>query len=119
MPPYEHNQDELFKETKATISALVDGQHTFEEYLLYHKTLKLSNESQSILSSGTWDELSTLIQNRIEALEKEEKAFVHIPEKKWKNGPLYTLGYGDRSRAIAIVCDLHTIFSPTQSRKHM
>lgn len=90
LPPYEHNQDELFKETKATISALVDGQHTFEEYLLYHKTLKLSNESQSILSSGTWDELSTVIQNRIEALEKEEKAFVHIPEKKWKTGR-YTL----------------------------
>ncbi|WP_141993421.1 MULTISPECIES: type VII secretion protein EssB [Bacillaceae] len=86
LPPYEHDQDELFKETKATISALVDGQYTFEEYLLYHKTLKLSNESQSILESGTWDELSTLIQTRIEALEKEEKAFVHIPEKKWKTG---------------------------------
>jgi type VII secretion protein EssB len=38
------------------------------------------------LESGTWDELSTLIQTRIEALEKEEKAFVHIPEKKWKTG---------------------------------
>ncbi|WP_144553223.1 type VII secretion protein EssB [Peribacillus simplex] len=86
LPPYEHDQDELFKETKATISALVDGQYTFEEYLLYHKTLKLSNESQSILESGTWDELSTLIQTRIEALEKEEKAFVHIPEKKWQTG---------------------------------
>ncbi|MFJ9386885.1 type VII secretion protein EssB [Peribacillus sp. NPDC101481] len=90
LPPYEHNQDELFKETKATISALVDGQYTFEEYLLYHKTLKLSSESQSILATGTWDELSTVIQNRIEDLEKEEKAFVHIPEKKWKTGR-YTL----------------------------
>ncbi|PKF86212.1 type VII secretion protein EssB [Bacillus sp. BA3] len=90
LPPYEHNQDELFKETKATISALVDGQYTFEEYLLYHKTLKLSSESQSILGTGTWDELSTVIQNRIEDLEKEEKAFVHIPEKKWKTGR-YTL----------------------------
>lgn len=86
LPPYEHNQDELFKETKATISALVDGQYAFEEYLLYHKTLKLSSESQSILAAGTWDELSTVIQNRIDALEKEEKAFVHIPEKKWKTG---------------------------------
>ncbi|GAB6259375.1 MULTISPECIES: type VII secretion protein EssB [Peribacillus] len=90
LPPYEHKQDELFKETKATISALVDGQYTFEEYLLYHKTLKLSSESQSILATGTWDELSTVIQNRIEDLEKEEKAFVHIPEKKWKTGR-YTL----------------------------
>ncbi|MFF2501501.1 type VII secretion protein EssB [Peribacillus sp. NPDC058075] len=90
LPPYEHNQDELFKETKATISALVDGQYTFEEYLLYHKTLKLSSESQSILAAGTWDELSTVIQNRIEDLEKEEKSFVHIPEKKWKTGR-YTL----------------------------
>ncbi|MCM3675600.1 type VII secretion protein EssB [Peribacillus simplex] len=90
LPPYEHNQDELFKETKATISALVDGQYTFEEYLLYHKTLKLSNESQSILASGTWDELSTVIQDRINALEKEQKTFVHIPEKKWKTGR-YTL----------------------------
>ncbi|MCK1986208.1 MULTISPECIES: type VII secretion protein EssB [Peribacillus] len=90
LPPYEHNQDELFKETKATISALVDGQYTFEEYLLYHKTLKLSSESQSILAAGTWDELSMVIQNRIEDLEKEEKSFVHIPEKKWKMGR-YTL----------------------------
>ncbi|TKH06388.1 type VII secretion protein EssB [Peribacillus simplex] len=90
LPPYEHNQDELFKETKATISALVDGQYTFEEYLLYHKTLKLSSESQSILAAGTWDELSTVIQDRIDALEKEEKAFVHIPGKKWKTGR-YTL----------------------------
>ncbi|MFF2460082.1 type VII secretion protein EssB [Peribacillus simplex] len=90
LPPYENDQDELFKETKATISALVDGQYTFEEYLHYHKTLKLSNESQSILFSGTWDELSMVIQNRIDALEKEEKAFVHIPEKKWKTG-CYTL----------------------------
>ncbi|MES1042217.1 type VII secretion protein EssB [Peribacillus simplex] len=90
LPPYEHNQDELFKETKATISALVDGQYTFEEFLLYHKTLKLSSESQSILAAGTWDELSTVIQNRIEDLEKEEKSFVHIPEKKWKTGR-YTL----------------------------
>ncbi|TKH12740.1 type VII secretion protein EssB [Peribacillus simplex] len=90
LPPYEHIQDELFKETKATISALVDGQYTFEEYLLYHKTLKLSSESQSILAAGTWDELSTVIQDRIDALEKEEKAFVHIPEKKWKTGR-YTL----------------------------
>ncbi|WHY57091.1 type VII secretion protein EssB [Peribacillus simplex] len=90
LPPYENDQEELFKETKATISALVDGQYTFEEYLLYHKTLKLSNETQSILASGTWDELSTVIQNRIDALEKEEKAFVHIPEKKWKTGR-YTL----------------------------
>ena len=90
LPPYEHNQDELFKETKATISALVDGQYTFEEYLLYHKTLKLSSESKSILAAGTWDELSMVIQSRIEDLEKEEKSFVHIPEKKWKTGR-YTL----------------------------
>ncbi|MGG4265688.1 type VII secretion protein EssB [Peribacillus simplex] len=90
LPPYEHNQDELFQETKATISAFVDGQYTFEEYLLYYKTLKLSNESKSILAAGTWDELSAVIQKRIDALEKEEKAFVHIPEKKWKTGR-YTL----------------------------
>ncbi|WP_340372641.1 type VII secretion protein EssB [Peribacillus sp. FSL E2-0218] len=90
LPPYEQDQDMLFQETKATISALVDGQHSFEEYLLYHQTLKLSNEAQSILAAGTWDELSTIIQSRIDALEKEEKAFVHIPEKKWKTAR-YTL----------------------------
>ncbi|MGE7879809.1 type VII secretion protein EssB [Peribacillus muralis] len=90
LPPYEQDQDTLFRETKALISALVDGQHSFEDYLLYHQTLKLSNEVQSILAAGTWDELSTVIQFRIDALEKEEKAFVHIPEKKWKTAR-YTL----------------------------
>ncbi|SNT46182.1 type VII secretion protein EssB [Bacillus sp. OK838] len=92
MPPYEHNHDELFQETKATISAFVDGQYTFEEYLLYYKTLKLSNESKSILAAGTWDELTTVVQKRIDALEKEEKAFVHIPEKKWRMGRYTLLG---------------------------
>ncbi|AMM91486.1 hypothetical protein UP17_01835 [Peribacillus simplex] len=92
MPPCEHNHDELFQETKATISALVDGQYTFEEYLLYYKTLKLSKESKSILAAGTWDELSTVVQKRIDALEEEEKAFVHIPEKKWRMGRYTLLG---------------------------
>ncbi|MCK1994971.1 type VII secretion protein EssB [Peribacillus muralis] len=92
LPPYEQNQDVLFQETKATISALVDGQQSFEEYLHYHQTLKLSNEVQSIWAAGTWDELSAVIQTRIDALEKEEKAFVHIPEKKWKTARYSLVG---------------------------
>ncbi len=92
LPPYEQNQDMLFQETKATISALVDGQQSFEEYLHYHQTLKLSNEVQSIWAAGTWDELSAVIQTRIDALEKEEKAFVHIPEKKWKTARYCLVG---------------------------
>ncbi|MGE7763299.1 type VII secretion protein EssB [Peribacillus sp. NPDC097895] len=90
LPPYEQDQDELFQETKAMIAALVDGQYSFDEYLLYHKTLKLSKESQSILAARTWDELALVVQNQIDALEKEDQAFVHIPEKKWKTGR-YTL----------------------------
>ncbi|MFD9628296.1 type VII secretion protein EssB [Peribacillus muralis] len=92
LPPYEQNQDVLFQETKALISALVDGQQSFEEYLHYHQTLKLSNEVQSIWAAGTWDELSAVIQTRIDALEKEEKAFVHIPEKKWKTARYSLVG---------------------------
>ncbi|MEJ9231014.1 type VII secretion protein EssB [Peribacillus butanolivorans] len=84
LPPYEEIQDQLFQETKATIATLVDGQYTFEQYLLYYKTLKLSKESQSIVTAETWDELALLIQSQIDALESEEKTFVHIPEKKWK-----------------------------------
>ncbi|KON66632.1 hypothetical protein AKG34_25175 [Peribacillus butanolivorans] len=84
LPPYEEIQDQLFQETKATIATLVDGQYTFEQYLLYYKTLKLSKESQSIVTAETWDELGLLIQSQIDALESEEKTFVHIPEKKWK-----------------------------------
>ncbi|MGE7768403.1 type VII secretion protein EssB [Peribacillus sp. NPDC096540] len=84
LPPYEKIQDQLFQETKATIATLVDEQYTFEQYLLYYKTLKLSKESQSIVTTETWDELALLIQSQIDALESEEKTFVHIPEKKWK-----------------------------------
>lgn len=84
LPPYEENQDQLFQETKATIAALVDRQFTFEEYLLYQKTLKLSKETQSILSEETWDGLILLVQSHVESLEKVEKTFVHIPQQKWK-----------------------------------
>ncbi|MFJ7680084.1 type VII secretion protein EssB [Peribacillus sp. NPDC097206] len=84
LPPYEENANQLFQETKATIAALVDSQYTFDQYLLYHKTLKLSKETQSILAEETWEGLILYVQNQIEFLEKEHKTFVHIPEKKWK-----------------------------------
>ncbi|WP_285769087.1 type VII secretion protein EssB [Peribacillus sp. SI8-4] len=96
--PYEQDQDLLFQETKAMISALVDGQHSFEEYLNYNQTLKLSSEAQSILAAANWDELSTVIRSRIDVLEKEDNAFVHIPEKKWK-----TVRYTLMGTMIALV----------------
>ncbi|MFJ7747615.1 type VII secretion protein EssB [Peribacillus sp. NPDC097295] len=84
LPPYEQDAKQLFEETKATIAALVDRQYTFDQYLLYHKTLKLSKQTQSILAEETWEGLTSSVQKRIAFLEKEQKTFVHIPEKKWK-----------------------------------
>ncbi|WP_110926626.1 type VII secretion protein EssB [Bacillus massiliglaciei] len=84
LPPYEDDQERVLKETKASVAGLVDGQFDFEQYLLYYETLKLSPKAKEIMEAKSFDSLSALIAAEINSLEEKEKAFIHIPEKKWR-----------------------------------
>lgn len=84
IPPYEKDEDRLWRELKATVATAVDGKYSFNEYFDYHETLKLSSTAKEILDANSIEELQTLIQGQIVQLEKKDKTLVHIPEKKWK-----------------------------------
>ncbi|WP_158555898.1 type VII secretion protein EssB [Peribacillus glennii] len=92
IPPYNKDQERLLQETKATISEIVDGQHSFDQYFQYHQTLKLSNPVQEIFAATSMEQLSEVIQSNIQQLEKQEKNFIHIPMSKWKTGRYAFIG---------------------------
>lgn len=84
IPPYETDEHRLLREVKAVILRVVDHEYQFQEYLTYHDTLKLSELAKEISETDTLEDLSTLIHQKIEVIETEEKTLLSIPKKKWK-----------------------------------
>ncbi|MGN1402256.1 MAG: type VII secretion protein EssB [Bacillus sp. (in: firmicutes)] len=83
IPPYEVEPARLLKEAKAIACAVTEGKHSFIEYLNYEATLKLSKESQAIMSAETMEELEKVIGRQIQRIEEQEKQFERVPKKKW------------------------------------
>ncbi|MFD0051708.1 type VII secretion protein EssB [Actinomycetes bacterium NPDC127524] len=92
LPPYEKNPELLLQELKAAVAESIDGQYTFEQYLSYHETLKLSSSVKSILTAGSLDDLAGFVQSHITELEKKERTVIHIPQKKWKRNRYFLIG---------------------------
>ncbi|WP_163527033.1 type VII secretion protein EssB [Halobacillus ihumii] len=84
LPPYEKEEERVFEELKAAVSAAVDGSQSFERYLKYRDTLKLSDEVKEILYAEDTHTLRELIGRHIRSLENKEKELVKEPKKKWK-----------------------------------
>lgn len=91
--PYETNTEEIFRELKATVCVTVDGRHSFEEYLKYQETLKVSKDVDAIMKTASIEELFDLTSNKINDLEALEKTYVHIPNKKWKIQRYVLIGF--------------------------
>ncbi|MBG9443065.1 type VII secretion protein EssB [Cytobacillus firmus] len=84
LPPYETNQEKLWMELKATIAAAVDGNRSFRDYLKLHETIELSPAAASVIKAKDENELSDIIRTNIEMLEKKDKEYAKVPQKKWK-----------------------------------
>ncbi|KAB7708254.1 type VII secretion protein EssB [Bacillus aerolatus] len=109
LPPYEKDEQILFEEVKATAAAAVDSKYSFEEYLQFHDTLKLSPAAADLLAAENYRELEKVIEGYIEKLEEQQKMFISIPVKKW-NVHKYLL-YGAAALLIpAIIFSLYTFF---------
>lgn len=83
LPPYSLDEEVLIHELKATLAALIDPKHSFEEYESYSETLRLTDTAKSIMEAQSLDELSSLSEEAISTKENEAKEQVHIPRKKW------------------------------------
>lgn len=89
IPPYETDEHRLLKEVKAVILRVVDHEYQFQEYVAYSETLKLSELAKEISETQSLEELSALIQQKIEAIETKEKTLLTIPEKEMEGRTIY------------------------------
>ncbi|OQP00249.1 type VII secretion protein EssB [Geobacillus sp. 44B] len=83
LPPYEPDEARLLQEVKATVLALTDGQHRFEEYFKFHETLKCSDIAKEMLQAENLEALLSILERWMDEEEAKERASVHIPKRKW------------------------------------
>ena len=84
LPPYEKNSDQLLKEVKATVSAIVDKQYSFEQYVHYFETLKLSDFTKKVSTAQSFNELISIIEERIQHENVEKELLMTVNKKTWK-----------------------------------
>ena len=84
LPPYEKNSDQLLKEVKATVAAIVDKQFSFEQYVHYFETLKLNDFTTRIYHAKSLDELMNIIEERIQQVNEEKSLLMTVNKKTWK-----------------------------------
>jgi type VII secretion protein EssB len=84
LPPYEKNSDQLLKEVKATVAAIVDKQYSFEQYVHYFDTLKLSDFTKKVRTAQSFNELISIIEERIQHENAEKELLMTVNKKTWK-----------------------------------
>lgn len=84
IPPYERDDERLLHELKATITSIVAGNYPFLDYFHFYKTLKLNSIEKEIMNAKSIEQLLTIVEKEQKALEKLEKTYVSLPEKKWR-----------------------------------
>lgn len=92
IPPYERDDERVFHEVRAMVAFVLDGQYSFEKYLKFHETIKLSKLAKSILSSKDYEELLSVIEQEIRRLEEFQANTMTIPRNKWRVQKFTLLG---------------------------
>jgi type VII secretion protein EssB len=92
LPPYEKDEDLLLKETKAAVTSIVDREHSFEEYMNFSGTLKLSPNTKRIVEAESFEQLSEVINHLIEETKKSDSLLMAVSKKKWKLNRYVLLG---------------------------
>ncbi|MGD6964220.1 type VII secretion protein EssB [Fictibacillus phosphorivorans] len=92
IPPYEAEHERVWKELKATIVFLVDGKHSFHDYLKLHETIELSTTAKEVLEVDDLNGLLLFIQKKLNDIDEKDKLMLNIPQKKWKITQYASLG---------------------------
>jgi type VII secretion protein EssB len=110
LPPYEKNSDQLFHAVKATVAAIVDSQYSFEQYIHYYETLKLSDFINRIFQAKNLEQVKDIIEERIQQVNQERALLMSVNKKTWKINR-YVL-YGVTLCFIpALIYSLYSLFS--------
>ncbi|GAA0443755.1 MAG: type VII secretion protein EssB [Bacillota bacterium] len=84
IPPYEDNDERLWREVRAVIAEIADNKIDFASYVKHHETLDLSPIAKQIMDAETYEQLQSIITHQLQNKEKDEQSVLHVPAKKWK-----------------------------------
>ncbi len=92
LPPYEKDGDTLFKETKAMAAFIADPKRSFDDYIKFSETIKLSDVTRAIMETGTFEELEEVLNKSILDAKEVAASYMSISKKKWKTNRYILLG---------------------------
>ncbi|WP_044340227.1 type VII secretion protein EssB [Rossellomorea aquimaris] len=92
LPPYEKDADLLLKQTKAMVAAIVDRQYSFDDYIKFSETLKLSPMTKDILEAESIEDVGEVLNRSIKEAKKSDSLLMTVSKKKWKLNRYVLLG---------------------------
>lgn len=107
LPPYEKDADLLLKQTKATVAAIVDRQHTFDDYFKFSETLKLSSMTKDILEAESIERVGEVLNHLIKEAKKSDSLLMTVSKKKWKLNRYVLIGIS----LLLVPAIIYSIFS--------
>jgi type VII secretion protein EssB len=107
LPPYEKDADFLLKQTKATVAAIVDRQHTFDDYFKFSETLKLSSMTKDILEAESIERVGEVLNHLIKEAKKSDSLLMTVSKKKWKLNRYVLIGIS----LLLVPAIIYSIFS--------
>ena len=85
VPPYERNEEQTLRETKALIAAAIEPKYSFEQYYYFSDSIERPIIVEKILQAKNEEELITIIQKQMKKLVEEEKNFTKmtVVKRNW------------------------------------
>ncbi|MCV9886407.1 type VII secretion protein EssB [Metabacillus halosaccharovorans] len=84
LPPYENNEEKLLQEVKATVASAVDTTYTFDQYVQFSQTLKVSSLVKKIMEANEYQDLLDIIDGEIQRVNHEKSLKMTVNKKTWK-----------------------------------
>lgn len=118
IPPYEDNREEEWLQLKAMTAALIDNQYSFEQYIAYYETLKLSEAAVAIMKANNYDDLQAVLDQAFLQEKKEYEQLVELPKNKWKQMK-YAVWATSILLVPAIIYSIYTLFFLQPKHNHI
>ncbi|WP_226527778.1 type VII secretion protein EssB [Metabacillus niabensis] len=84
LPPYEYTEEKFLQEVKATVASAVDTTYTFDQYVQFSQTLKLSSLVKKIMEAKEYQDLLDIIDDEIQRVNHEKSLKMTVNKKTWK-----------------------------------
>lgn len=92
LPPFEQDDERVWRETKAAVAAVVDRTYGFEDYYKYYETLNLQEIGANVMAMPDEVALLAFLEEQLNHIEKKQQEAITMPLKKWKSVKWFAIG---------------------------